>query len=148
MAQLLNRPYWNRVWIQQGLHNNPQVFVHCGHTSAPLEWWSRTVEAHEQLAEENNYIGGIELPAKHFSIAALPMKVCAMRRRFRDKLRSEQHICEVLNDQMKRGVTDPRDRIYRVFDLVKKKSGTPVTLKLTIIIPHIRFIPELYGLWS
>jgi len=118
LAQLLNRPYWRRVWIQQELHNNPKVLIHCGHSSTPIEWWSRTNEAFDQLIQENRIVGGLELQFARFQIAAQPMKMCTGRRRFHDRLHSENHVTSILNDQLIRGVKDPRDRIYGVMDMI------------------------------
>ncbi|PVH72984.1 hypothetical protein DL98DRAFT_659718 [Cadophora sp. DSE1049] len=126
MATMLKRPYWRRVWIQQELYNNREVIVHCGLKSAPFEYWTRALEAHSYECNLDPSNRTIKLPSGR--VRSVSQEVLhagsivvwfGLGRRYHERVKGRQAHFRLLREQLSRGATDPRDKIYGILDMVE-----------------------------
>jgi len=143
MINLLKRPYWTRVWIQQELHNNPEVVIHCGHICAPLETWSRTMHVHYSWPKIK-FPREARLPHELMA-AGLEMGEIAERRLVEDRLWGERNVLRILKQQFYRKATDARDKIYGVLDMIGpwQRDGFCVDYNMTTSQVYIQAVKDL-----
>ena len=131
---LLQRPYWTRMWVQQEVALAQSVIVQCGRDSLPFDIfvqahseWERKrkriattpdfVQNWQKLAvpmgdNETSIHSLIKLRQEQQSLIAAPEQTHSHRTSLFDFLRSYQHLQS----------TDPRDRIYALLGLYSPMS--------------------------
>ena len=126
MARMLKRSYWRRVWIQQELYNNREVIVHCGLRSAPFECWTRALEAHSYECNLDPSDRTIKLPSGRVRSGSQEVHHVGaivvwfgLGRRYHERIKSRHGHFRLLREQLTRGATDPRDKIYGILDMVE-----------------------------
>jgi len=126
MAKMLKRSYWRRVWIQQELYNNREVIVHCGLNSAPFECWTRALEAHSYECNLDPSDRTIKLPSGRVRLGSQEVHQAGavvvwfgLGRRYHERIKSRHGHFRLLREQLSRGATDPRDKIYGILDMVE-----------------------------
>ncbi|KAH7395429.1 heterokaryon incompatibility protein-domain-containing protein [Cadophora sp. MPI-SDFR-AT-0126] len=126
MTRMLNRPYWTRVWIQQELYSNRHVIVHCGSKSAAFECWTRALEAHSyesdlDLSDRSIKLqfGNVRPCSQEVGYAGSIVLLFGLGRRYHKRVNGHESHVRLLRQQLFRGATDPRDKIYGILDMVE-----------------------------
>jgi hypothetical protein len=133
--RFLNRPYWSRVWILQelaipgtSLHediNTDKIQVGVGQTWLPLSSFNLALQSfgrvERSLLSSPAYLDCPEWPTLQPSCAALGM-FTVVQSCIKDSKRQRENIGTLLRQTHFLKATDPRDKIYALVALTRKKD--------------------------
>ncbi len=119
VRELLNRPWWTRVWIIQEAVLAKKLILMCGSESAPWETIGKVVKRQPDDSNDAIEMFGIQLTSHQSLLEDLYQTI----NQFRTKLiqnRLDVSIYELMYDFRRLGCGNPRDRIYGFLGIASK----------------------------
>ncbi|MCJ1317984.1 hypothetical protein MMC15_003311 [Xylographa vitiligo] len=129
LARLLNREWFQRLWVVQEAALNPNTIVCCGSSQVP---WSVFIQLSMHLDRQSPLISLLTVDGK--IVPGLHLAGSLIGFGHTQDARDVLKMIVVFSKQL---VTDPRDRIYAILSLVDDSKGGSVTANYELDIRNV-----------